>query len=196
MTWRKGHGNGAGVPRIEVLPPDELPAPEPAQPDTLARRSDGTVADSQAAKALGARGGAARARKRLALKGLGLSKLVEADDFHPYWKLSEEWIHEKLADLAQQAGGYLGPGPSAIVVNAGQLHFAGLYIRDLAMKMGGPQCAKLLIESGNLADKSRIFLMTAYELAVREAKARVDSQVTDPYDGLLEAAGADEDNQS
>ncbi len=31
MTLRKGHGNGAGVPRIEVLPADELPSPNPTR---------------------------------------------------------------------------------------------------------------------------------------------------------------------
>jgi hypothetical protein len=30
MALRNGHGTGAGVPRIEVLPPDELPQPVPA----------------------------------------------------------------------------------------------------------------------------------------------------------------------
>ncbi len=25
MALRNGHGNGAGQPRVEVLPPDELP---------------------------------------------------------------------------------------------------------------------------------------------------------------------------
>ena len=30
MALRSGHGNGAGVPRGEVLPPYELPAPASA----------------------------------------------------------------------------------------------------------------------------------------------------------------------
>ena len=30
MTLRSGHGRGAGAPRVEVLPGDELPAASPA----------------------------------------------------------------------------------------------------------------------------------------------------------------------
>jgi hypothetical protein len=37
MALRTGHGNGAGVPRIEVLPVDELPAGVPGNAGPLNR---------------------------------------------------------------------------------------------------------------------------------------------------------------
>jgi hypothetical protein len=42
MALRAGHGAGAGVPRVEVLPPDELPAgmPVDARPGGPADRGD------------------------------------------------------------------------------------------------------------------------------------------------------------
>lgn len=200
MAWRKGHGKGAGVPRIEFLPPDELPDPIPdTRPDPAAsvvRREDGTVADPASAKALGAKGGQARWRKAQSLRGLGLNKLVEADDFHPYWKVSEHYIKDKLMDLASQAGGYIGPGPTSMAVSAARYYAASLYYFDLASKMGGAASAALMLQSSRLAETSRIQNMAAYEMAVREAKARAESVTVHPYAGLLEASNASEDDSN
>ena len=41
MALRNGHGTGAGVPRIEVLPADELPPASPANTDRSDRGPDG-----------------------------------------------------------------------------------------------------------------------------------------------------------
>ena len=85
MALRSGRGNGAGVPRIEVLPVDELPAPVSAAttpPDvTLTFRQGGKIADSETAREMGRRGGAAKARRVRLIDSLGLSKLVEATAF-------------------------------------------------------------------------------------------------------------------
>ena len=85
MALRNGHGNGAGVPRVEVLPADEQPRgiPAPAGPPApplpeVARRSDGTVADRQAAIELGRRGGLARAAKAAQLRALTKLGLLDA----------------------------------------------------------------------------------------------------------------------
>jgi hypothetical protein len=88
MALRNGHGNGRGQPRVEVLPVDELPAPVSAAttpPDVaLAFRQDGKIADSETAREMGRRGGAAKARRVRLIDSLGLSKLVEATAFGPY----------------------------------------------------------------------------------------------------------------
>ncbi len=189
MTWRKGHGNGVGVPRIEVLPPDELPDPVPAPVAEVVgpinRDTSGRILDSAAARALGQKGGLAKAKKRQALKGLNLSKLAEDDAFHPYWKLGEEWIFERLTDLAAQAGGYVGPCPTSMIVLAGRSYVQSLFYADLADKIGGIAGVDLHMKANNLGEKSRIQNMAAYEMAVREAKARAD--VTEnPFAALSE----------
>ena len=60
MALRSGHGSGAGVPRIEVAPADELPQPvavAPAEPVApLMFRPDGRIADSATARTLGRQG--------------------------------------------------------------------------------------------------------------------------------------------
>lgn len=179
MALRKGHGNGSGVPRVEVLPPDELPdpvaAPEAAPTVPLQFHPDGKIADSTTAKALGSKGGLARAKKRNILKGLGLSKLVDEDDFYPYFKMMEEFIDEKLADLAAQCGGYVGPGPTSLIITAGRQFAASSYLFDLATKIGGTGASRLLADMSLRGNDSRQNLLAAFELGVREAKARADA---------------------
>lgn len=177
MTLRKGHGKGAGVPRIEVMPPDELPdpvaAPQPVASDPIHRRPDGKIADSAAAKALGAKGGLARvARARLAA-GLGIAELADTHEFKPYRTLADEFVKYHLADLALQCGGTLGPGPSSIVASAGlQLAFSR-WVGDKGIKNSD---AALIARSSTLMNDSRQNLLAAYELGVREAQARKASK--------------------
>src|SRR5689334_13597715 len=53
MTLRKGHGAGAGQPRIEVLPPDEQPhVAAVTDPLSTDRDAAGRVTTTAAAKAL------------------------------------------------------------------------------------------------------------------------------------------------
>lgn len=86
MALRTGHGNGAGVPRIEVLPPDELPLPatasgiSPAAPPAE-RGPAGRLVAGQAARELARRGGfakAAKERQLRALQGVGLRGTPES----------------------------------------------------------------------------------------------------------------------
>jgi integrase len=52
MAWREGHGTGAGSPRIEVLPANELPAGVPAN----AKRQRVILTDDEVQRYLGAEG--------------------------------------------------------------------------------------------------------------------------------------------
>jgi hypothetical protein len=70
MVLRSGHGNGAGSPRIEVLPVDELPPGVQAPPLASAgdeRRPDGTFAPgARTAQSAGGRATRGMARSPLA----------------------------------------------------------------------------------------------------------------------------------
>jgi hypothetical protein len=168
MTLRKGHGKGAGVPRIEVLPPDELPEPLPVSAVPLARHPDGKIADSATAKTLGARGGFAKSAKTRLLTGLGLAELTDEDAFKPYWLAVEDWVRSHLAALARTCGGMVGPGPASIVGTAGVQLAASRFFSDQGTKSGNP---KLFETASKLGDSSRQNLLAAYELARREGEA-------------------------
>lgn len=169
MTLRSGHGTGAGVPRIEVLPVDELPAPVPGVPVPVSRRADGTVADSASAKALGARGTPAKLWRARLVSALGLSEVAAESEFASYRRAGDAFVKEHLASLAHQAGGEVGPGASSIVASAGLQLAASRYLSDKAAREGDPS---LFAAASRLANDSRQNLLAAYELAVREAKAR------------------------
>jgi hypothetical protein len=173
MTLRTGHGKGAGVPRVEVMPPDELPAPIPGVPVPLARRPDGTVADSASARALGARGGRRSGARARLVSSLGLAELAEDAAFLTYRRAGDAFVSEHLASLATQAGGSVGPGPSSIVASAGVQLAASRFFSDRA----AATCdASLFTLASSLANASRQNLLAAYELAVREAKAEAKTR--------------------
>ncbi len=173
MALRNGHGTGRGQPRVEVLPPDELPAPvpaplpEPARP--VVRHPDGKLADVASAKELGRRGGEAKARRVRLIDSLGLSKLVEQTTFGPYRAAAEEFVSHHRAALAQQAGGELGPAPSTMVASAGLQLAASRWAFDQGAAKNDPALIKL---GSSLANDSRQNLLAAYELATREAEGR------------------------
>lgn len=174
MTLRKGHGNGAGAPRIEVMPPDELPdaVPAPDAPFTgVARRHNGTFATPEAARAVGARGGLAKAnRVRLARSlGLGLGP-GDAAAFAPYRRAASSFRRHHTAELARMAGGHCGAGPSSMVASAALQLAASRFLFDVGTSAGDPATIKT---ASQLADASRQNLLAAYELATREAQARL-----------------------
>lgn len=169
MTLRKGHGTGAGEPRIEVLPPNELPAPLPAPPDPVARRRNGTVDGSEAAKLLGARGGAAKASRARLVSSLGLTKLAADSAFAAYRDAGDQFVTQHLAELARVSGGEVGPGPASIVTSAAVQLAASRFWSDRAAAACDPSLWAL---ASSLANASRQNLLAAYELGVREGEAR------------------------
>jgi hypothetical protein len=173
VTLRTGHGRGAGAPRIEVLPANELPSPVPGAPSAPAnpvhRRQDGKLADSASAKELGRRGGEAKARRVRLVDSLGLSSVVESTTFGPYRAAAEEFVAHHRSVLAQQAGGELGPAPSTMVASAGLQLAASRWAFDQGATKNDAGLIKL---GSSLANDSRQNLLAAYELATREAAAR------------------------
>lgn len=172
MSWRTGHGNGAGVPRIEVSPADELPDDFPAPPANapkIERDASGRLIGSEAARLLGSRGGRAQRERRGLLSALGLAELADDHAFARYRRAGDGFVAEHLAELAKQAGGEVGPGPASIVCSAGMQLAASRFLFDRGAESGD---AKMLGQASQLADASRQNLLAAYELAVREARAR------------------------
>lgn len=177
MTLRTGHGNGAGEPRVEVLPGPEQPAPIPGEPVPVRRRQNGTVADSEAAKRLGARGGRSKAARAALTSALGLSKLDDEAAFRPYRDAGDHFVEQHMAALAKVAGGEVGPGPASIVASAAVQLAASRFFSDKAAASGD---ASLFSLASSLSNASRQNLLAAYELAVREGQARARAPETDP----------------
>jgi len=173
MSLRNGHGNGAGVPRIECIPVDELPAgvPAPARYETPNDRTeDGKFA---AGNSLARQGGKARAGKTRLADRLGLRVLPDGAAFAPYKAAAASFRRAQCASLAASVGGgYCGPGPSSCVASAAWQLAWSRYLSDLAAETGD---AEMALQSSRLADASRQNLLASHELCAREAKARPQS---------------------
>ncbi len=172
MAIRTGHGTGAGVPRVEVLPPDEAPSPVAAPPDAVSgvnRRQDGTVADREAAAALGRKGGRVRAKGVRLARGLGIPLAVTSEAFRPYRLSANAFRRHHCGELARMAGGELGSGPSSMVASAALQLAASRFLFDQAAATSDPATFQ---QASRLANDSRQNLLAAYEMAVRAAGCR------------------------
>lgn len=177
MTLRTGHGTGAGVPRIEVLPVDELPdgIPAPARP-APARDASGKFLPSDGTSALAREGGKARAEALQLAQLLGLWEPPEGHEFAPYARLGREWRDAHMSQLAATVGGgSVGPGPASVVSSAALQLGASRYLSDLGARTGD---AKMLLDASRLADASRQNLLAAHELCAKEAQARPKTNAT------------------
>ena len=119
MTLRTGHGKGRGTPRIEVMPPDELPLGVPALPMPDAggdRGPDGRWASGNEASR---RGGQAKRQKVALVSGLGLKGIEAMPGFAPYRRAANAFRRAHCSTLARTVGGgFCGPGPSSMVASA------------------------------------------------------------------------------
>jgi hypothetical protein len=175
MALRKAHGAaaaGGALLVIEHAPPDELPAGTPAAPSSpVERRSDGTVTP-EGARALGRQGGIGAAeRRRYASQ---LADTLGMGEVGPglvlYVDAAREFAEVHLHDLAQSVGGgRVGPGVASMVQSAALALAASRAMYAEGSRTGDH---RLLGQAAQLADKSRTSLLTAHELAAREAAAR------------------------
>lgn len=183
MALRTGHGTGAGQPRIEILPPDELPLGVQAEPHAEAgdeRRPNGTwqKGSTTAQRA----GGLARKHQTALASQLGLAKLVDATDFGPYRRAADNFAKAQRSYLARTVGGgECGPAPSSMVASAALQLAASRYLSDRAAADGDPS---LFVQASKLANDSRQNLAAAHEYCARTAKAAAKSN---PSTGLLDA---------
>lgn len=186
MAIRTGHGKGAGQPRIEVLPADELPAgivaprvtitaylqarraaqsgshpPELAAPKRAPPRHAHT---SDVAREYGRKGGLARAEKAKALRVLAdLGLRGEAPALlAPYIEDARQFATAEVERLAMTVGaGFCGASPASIVGSAA----LALAASKAAYAAGNA------VLGSRLADSSRQGLLAAHELCAKEAKA-------------------------
>ncbi len=170
MALRTGHGTGAGVPRVEVLPPDELPAGVPADAREGSPHDRGEAGRFAPGNSLARTGGhAKRGTSRLTAR-LGLSVLPDGDAFAPYRRAAATFRRVQCAELARTVGGGVcGPGPSSVVASAALALAWSRYLSDQAAATGD---AELAMRSARLGETSRQHLLAAHELVAREATAR------------------------
>jgi len=103
--------------------------------------------------------------------------------------MSRRWFDQHTATLASTVGGgELSPGVTSIVASAALALAGSRWAYDLGLSSGD---AKLVALGAKLADQSRHSLLTAHELAAREAKARPRPATNYPW--LVQPdAGADD----
>jgi hypothetical protein len=185
VTLRAGHGTGAGQPRIEVLPVDELPAGLPVVADAVSRTAAAERGRFGTGNARSALGGRARSGKTRLARALGLADLAEGSDFAPYRRSATAFRRAQCATLATTVGGGLcGPGPSSMVASAALQLAWSRYLADQAAVTGDP---KLALASSRLADASRQNLLAAHELCALEAQSRAEANPGDAHEELARA---------
>jgi hypothetical protein len=188
MALRSGHGTGAGVPRIEVLPADELPIGKPAparDPNPADRSEGGRFAPGNTLASLA---GKANAGKTRLASRLGLATLPSGAAFRPYKAAASSFRRAHCTELARTVGGGVcGPAPSSLVASAALQLAWSRYLSDVAAESGD---AELALKASRLAEASRQSLLAAHELAAREAKARQERAPRDPLAGFLPEGGS------
>lgn len=168
MTLRAGHGKGAGVPRIEVLPADELPQGVQAPglvPAGRQRNDKGQwIAGATHAQS---KGGRSRARTIKLAHTLGLGDLVASDRFAPFIDTASDFLRTHAAAIAERVGGgECGTGPSSFIATAALQLAASRYFFARAAETMSPDMFTL---GSKLANESRQNLLAAHELAAKEA---------------------------
>lgn len=183
MTLRTGHGNGAGSPRVEVLPVDELP--QGVQGEPLAEHRHERDAKGRfrpgARTAQSAGGATSRDITRLGRR-LTLGKTLSDPRFEPYAKAATAFRKQHVTTLARNVGGgHCGAAPSSIVASAAlQLaasRFAFEVLGDFTL-------------GSRLADASRQNLLAAHELCAREAASRPKADPMSKLRARLAGKGA------
>jgi len=163
MALRTGHGQGAGSPRVEVLPANELPAGVPAPAREQSPSDRGKRGKFARGNTLASAGGRSRAGKTRLATQLGLSSVVSDPTFRQYKTAAEAFKRAQVASLAQSVGaGYVGPGPASIVASASLQLAASRWCFDRGEHQLGSK----------LANDSRQNLLAAFELVAKEAKAK------------------------
>ena len=179
MTLRSGHGNGAGVPRIEVLPPDELPSATGSIAARAERTPDGRFARGNT---VGRQG-----RTRPGPRGLvGVDRT--SPDYRPFARWGARYGAHRRRELASAHGGEISAGVGAIVESAALAMAASRYLQHRA---GLSNDAELFRQASQLASTARQHELAAWELAAREAAAR--PRPRNPILAQIEAA-ADKNN--
>lgn len=188
MSLRTAHGRyaQAGAPVVvEALPADELPKPLPinvaALPAPLARRSNGTLANSEAAKAAGRKGGLAKAAKKNRLTNVGLKKVEDTNDFYPYARAAVAYLQGICDEYADASGGSIGPTAQSLLSNIATTQAHIKFIDDLiAVEENLRTKLDYISRSATLKNKHRQDLLACLHLANLLGQAKGNAPI-DPY---------------
>lgn len=177
MTIRKGHGNGAGVPRIEVLPADEQPFAPPGAAAPLVTRDDrGRVVSSAAASAMA----------KMPRAGVFVPRdIAVAPGFEIHNERRKRWLRKRRLEL-HEATGAVSHGVGAMLASAAWLYAGGEFAAEQAASTGN---VDLFRTAASLTSTARQHELAAWELAVREAEARAKAR--GPVDLRARILGAD-----
>jgi hypothetical protein len=171
-------------PRADELPTGAPSSAEPPRPGDFDAR--GKFAPGNG---LSRAGGKATAGKTRLSARLGLSSLPEGAAFRPYRAAATSFRRAQCAALAATVGGGMcGPGPSSMVASAALQLAWSRFMSDQAAATGD---AELALSASRLADASRNNLLSAHELAAREAVARRASQPTSAHAALTAVLGGE-----
>jgi predicted N-formylglutamate amidohydrolase len=166
--------------------------PAPPRPEPT-RDAAGRVQAGPGTTELARRGGVAAAEARKFRRLLGLADFAADHPYQPYHALAREHRQDHAEHIAATVGGgQLSPGVSGIIASASLALAASRYLYDLGADQGDP---KLLGQAARLADQSRTALLTAHELAAREAAARARTSPADLHRQLAAAFGPPADDQ-
>ena len=175
MALRTGHGNGAGTPRIEVLPVDELPGGIALEAPEETSQDRGTAGRFAPGNQLARRGGLAKRGKVRLAERIGLRRHSDQSAFAPYRASAVSFRRAQCAELARSVGGGVcGPAPSSCVASAAMQLAWSRYFADEAELTGDPELA---LKASRLADASRQNLLAAHELCAKEAASRPQAPV-------------------
>ncbi len=161
VALRNGHGNGRGVPRVEVLPCDEQPLAQAAGTDPLSTGRDSAMRVRTSA--------AARAMALLPRRSRYLPRDIAcAPGFEPHNARRLELQRKRLAEL-QAAHGYVSHGVGAMLNAAAWLYAGGEFAAELGAETGNVEYFKV---ASNLTSTARQHELAAWELCSREARAK------------------------
>lgn len=182
MTLRSGHGTGRGVPRVEVLPVDELPVGVAVlKPPRQAMPRPPYAAGSPEASEAGRRGGHARAGKTRLAAQLTLATDLADPSVRPYLRAAVPFQKAALESIAATVGGGICDALASSMVATAALQLA---TSRHAFEVEGDA-----IKGSRLADASRQNLLAATEIAARTAAARARVSPADLHRQLAEAFG-------
>ena len=147
--------------RPHVLPDDEQPYTEPGQAAPLVVRDGrGRVTSTAAARALA----------KLPRRDVYVPRRIACDPrFEAHNRRRTEWTRNRRRELYEATGG-VSHGVGAMVAAAGWLYAAGEFAAELAAQTGDLDGFK---SAASLAATARTHDFGAWELAVREGKARI-----------------------
>lgn len=144
----------------------------------MERTPRGKLTPGRSASEVGRLGGLAKAEASKFARLMGLASFPEDHPYRPYIKLAREHRDDHAAEIAQSiGGGKLSPGVVGLLASASLALAASRYMYDQGALTGD---VKLLGQAANMADKSRTALLTAHELAAREAQIRKANERDNP----------------